>query len=126
MPQADTDRAGERATPVEQRTHEGAVVYHVTSVTSGTTALGANLFPDKSGATFRVWAPNAAAVNVRLTPSDVEPFQPLPLGRDAANPHYWLVDVGGVASGHRYQFEITNQGGDPYNPGGAPRRRVGP
>src|SRR5438105_2918999 len=126
MPQVDTDRAGERAAPVEQLTYEGAVVYHIMSAASGTTALGANLFPDKSGATFRVWAPNAAAVNVRLTPSDVEPFQTLPLGRDAATPHYWLVDVGGVASGHRYQFEITNQGGDPYNPGGPPLLRVDP
>ena len=99
MPQVETDRAGESAAPVEQLTHEGAVVYHVTSVASGTTALGANLFPDNSGASFRVWAPNAAAVNVRLTPSDVEPFQTLPLGRDAANPAYWSVDVGGVAAG---------------------------
>ena len=36
MPQVETDRAGERAAPVEQLTHEGAVVYHVTSAASGT------------------------------------------------------------------------------------------
>ena len=87
MPQVETDRAGESAAPVEQLTREGAVVYHVTSVASGTTALGANHFSDNSGASFRVWAPNARAVNVRLAPSDVEPFQTLPLGRSWTSSH---------------------------------------
>ena len=51
-----------------------AVVYQIESAVGGTTALGANLFPNKSGASFRVWAPNASVVNVRLTPSDADPF----------------------------------------------------
>src|SRR5437764_544410 len=103
-----------------------AVVYQIVFAVSGTTALGANLVPDKSGASFRVWAPNANAVNVRLTPSEADPFQTLPLGRDRANRAYWSVDISGVAAGHRYQFEITNRGGDTYNPGGPPLLRVDP
>ena len=85
-------------------------MYRITSATSPTTALGANLFPDKSGASFRVWAPNASAVNVRLAPSNIVPFQAFPLGQDPTDPGYWSVDISGVATEHLYQFEITNRG----------------
>src|SRR6266849_3602734 len=101
-------------------------MYSIQSPTSTTTALGANLLPDKSGASFRVWAPNASAVNVRLAPADGVPFQAFSLSRDVADPAYWSVDISGVAAGHFYEFEITNKGGDTYNPGGPPLNRVDP
>lgn len=101
-------------------------MYQIISATSPTTALGTNLFPDKSGASFRVWAPNASAVNVRLAPANAVPFQAFSLGQDPTNPGYWSVAISGVASGHLYQFDITNRGGDTYDPGGMPFLRVDP
>ena len=101
-------------------------IYQVTSTVSETTTLGVNLFPDKSGASFRVWAPNAKSVNVWLTPTSVLPYQTFPLGQDVTNQAYWSVDISGVNTGHLYQFEITNRGGDQYNPGGLPFLRVDP
>jgi len=94
-------------------------MYTITPVPGGMTALGATLFPDKSGAVFRVWAPNASAVNVRLAPSVAGPFTALPLSPDATNSAYWSAGVSGVAAGHCYQLDITNRGGDSYNPGGS-------
>jgi 1,4-alpha-glucan branching enzyme len=101
-------------------------MYSIQSPVSSTTVLGANVLPDKSGAGFRVWAPNASAVNVRLAPIDGSPFQAFPLSRDVGNPAYWSVDINGVAAGHFYELEITNQGGNTYNPGGPPLMRVDP
>jgi 1,4-alpha-glucan branching enzyme len=101
-------------------------MYSIQSALSTTIALGANLLPDKSGAGFRVWAPNASSVNVLLAPADGQPFQAFPLTRDVTNPAYWSVDISGVAAGHLYEFEITNKGGDQYDPGGPAFYRVDP
>lgn len=101
-------------------------MYDTTPIPNGITALGATLFPDKSGAAFRVWAPNASAVNVRLATTQAGPFTVLPLSRDAVNPAYWSLGVSGVAAGHCYLFDITNRGGDAYDPGGLPVLHVDP
>jgi 1,4-alpha-glucan branching enzyme len=101
-------------------------MYAVLSPVASSPHLGANLLPGGAGAAFRVWAPNASAVNVRLSPDAATPPTVLPLGADPAQPGYWSADVSGVAAGHRYQFDVTNKGGDPYNPGGLPLLRVDP
>ncbi|MGE3932149.1 MAG: alpha amylase C-terminal domain-containing protein [Rhodospirillaceae bacterium] len=85
---------------------------------SAATAMGANLAGD--GATFRVWAPGAAAVHVvgRLA------------GRDDWTPHegnrlvrrdggHWTGFVPGARDGDRYKFHVAGTGGaglkrDPY------------
>ncbi|HWE61440.1 MAG TPA: alpha-amylase family glycosyl hydrolase [Chloroflexota bacterium] len=89
--------------------------YTLLAPVSSTTALGATLLPGNAGAAFRVWAPNASAVQVQLAPSATDAVEALPLGQEGA---YWSADIGGVAAGHRYRFAITNRGGDAYNPGG--------
>jgi len=103
-------------------------MYTVTAAPSGSRTLGANLFDDRSGASFVVWAPHAGAVTLRLTPTNVQPFpfETFALSPDPAQPGYWSVDVSGVAAGHLYQYEITNRGGDTYDPGGLPLLRVDP
>src|SRR5258708_15316770 len=50
-------------------------MYSIQSPASTTAALGVNLLPDNSGAAFRVWAPNASAVNVLLAPADGQPME---------------------------------------------------
>jgi 1,4-alpha-glucan branching enzyme len=100
--------------------------YGAKAAVSATTTLGVNLFPDKSGASFRVWAPNAKAVSVRLAPTNAAPFQTFSLSQDTANQAYWSVDFSGVTVGHLYQFEITNRGGDRFDPGGLPTLHVDP
>jgi 1,4-alpha-glucan branching enzyme len=101
-------------------------MYSVTTAVPALPALGANLFADRSGAGFRVWAPYASAVNVRLSPSAAQALQPFPLSADPTNPGYWAAAITGVAAGHLYQFEITNRGGDKYDPGGVPFLRIDP
>lgn len=101
-------------------------MYTIKSGIGGSQDLGANLLPDKSGASFRVWAPFAGAVEVFLAPTEGQPPQTVPLIADPASPGYWAVDVEGVAAGHLYQFEITNRGGDEYDSGGLPLPRVDP
>jgi 1,4-alpha-glucan branching enzyme len=80
--------------------------------------MGANLIPAGGGAGFRVWAPNAGAVEVRLRSDAESAYQDLPLARDAAGSDYWSADVGGAVVGHRYRFRVTNSGVGPDNPGG--------
>ncbi|HEV2457788.1 MAG TPA: alpha-amylase family glycosyl hydrolase, partial [Ktedonobacterales bacterium] len=87
------------------------------------TALGANLFA--GGVSFRIRAPYASAVSVRLAPYAADTFIAVSLGRDA-NPSYWSADVADVAADHLDQFEITNRGGDATDPGGLPFLRVDP
>lgn len=101
-------------------------MYQITSAVSKTTELGVHLLPDGARVSFLLWAPNAREVQVRLTPSSEQPFQTFPLGQSAANPAYWSVEISGVAVGDLYQFEITNRGGDTYNPGGLPFLRTDP
>jgi 1,4-alpha-glucan branching enzyme len=92
--------------------------------------MGANLLADGSGASFRVWAPNASRVVLKLWPDDGPDdgaaVTELDLARDATNPAYYSADVGGMAAGCRYRFLITNCGVGPDNPGGAPFERVDP
>ena len=102
------------------------MMYAIKAPVSSVEALGATLLPDATGAAFRVWAPHAGRVDVLLASDDVVPVQTLPLGQDSAHPGYWSAEVSGVAAGHRYQFAITNHGGDRYDPGGDPLLRVDP
>lgn len=101
-------------------------MYVVVSSPSKTKALGAVLFPDKSGSSFRVWAPYASAVKVMLQPNSATPAVSLALAQDAGNPAYWSVDVLDAVAGHLYQFAIQNRGGDKYDPGGLPLLRADP
>ena len=101
-------------------------MYTIKSGISGSQDLGATLLPDKSGASFRVWAPYAGAVKVLVAPAEDQPPLVVSLAADPASPGYWSVDVEGVAAGHLYQFQITNRGGDRYDPGGLPFARVDP
>jgi 1,4-alpha-glucan branching enzyme len=101
-------------------------MYAVVSSPSKTKTLGATLFPDKSGSSFRVWAPNASSVKVLLQPDSATPAASFALAKDAGNAAYWSVDVADALAGHVYQFSIQNRGGDPFDPGGPPAVRVDP
>ena len=99
-------------------------MYAIKSAVSAVAALGANLY--RGGASFRVWAPNASAVMVNLAPAAGATVASLPLGADLSHAGYWSVDIDGVAAGHLYQFQITNRGGDQFDPGGLPFLRIDP
>ena len=88
--------------------------------------LGVTLLPGGKGAHFCVWAPNARAVDVRLHAPDATDFIVHPLLPETESAGYWSADISDVVSGYLYQFEITNQGGDQYNPGGLPSLRTDP
>jgi 1,4-alpha-glucan branching enzyme len=75
--------------------------------------MGANLFDD--GCSFRVWAPNAIAVSVRIWHS--ERMSQVLLVPEPSNSSYWSVDVADVVANQPYQFLIENKGGDATNPG---------
>jgi 1,4-alpha-glucan branching enzyme len=95
-------------------------LFAVTAAPSETTSLGVHLLPDGAGASFRVWAPNASAVNTRLSTTEAGSFNSLSLQQDRAKAGYWSANISGVTAGDYYQFEITNRGGDQFNPGGLP------
>jgi len=101
-------------------------MYTLVASPSATRTPGPTLFPDQSGCSFRVWAPNASAVSVYLQPDDATAGVSFALAQDAGNPAYWSADIAGVAVGHRYYFSIQNRGGDQFNPGGAPLVRTDP
>src|SRR6266700_4776683 len=101
-------------------------MYAIISAPASNTLSGVSLFPDGSGASFRVWAPNALSVSVRLKAVDNDPFVSLPLTPDTLNPTYWSASISNVAAGHYYQFELVNRGGDTYNPGRLPFLRTDP
>lgn len=69
------------------------------------------------GTTFRVWAPNAAAVSVKGSFNGESDANPLARDGDGG---YWSVDVPGVRAGDTYRFVIRTPDGrqlerrDPY------------
>lgn len=81
-----------------------------------TSGMGANL--RGSRASFRVWAPNASRVLLRLRPDGAAAYTDIDLQRDVGNGAYWSADVDSVAVGHRYRFRMTNSGTGADNPGG--------
>jgi 1,4-alpha-glucan branching enzyme len=104
-------------------------MYTIKSAVSSSLALGTNLYA--GGASIRVWAPNASAVEVRLAPAGTvaaafTSLPTLPLSPDPASPGYWSADIDGVATGDLYQFQITNRGGDAFDSGGQPFLRIDP
>jgi 1,4-alpha-glucan branching enzyme len=101
-------------------------MYSVAAAPSKTKTLGAALFPDKSGSSFRVWAPNASSVKVLLQADSSTPAASFALAKDAGNPAYWSADIADAVAGHLYQFAIQNSGGDQYDPGGLPLLRADP
>jgi 1,4-alpha-glucan branching enzyme len=62
------------------------------------------------GCTFRVWAPFATAVAVRVWRSGAERRADL---ASEANPGHWSAFVPGVQAGDEYRFEIAPAGGGP-------------
>jgi 1,4-alpha-glucan branching enzyme len=65
-------------------------------------------------------------VNVFLQPNSSSPQSSFALKQDTSNPAYWSADIGGIATGHLYQFAIQNKGGDQFDPGGLPLLRADP
>jgi 1,4-alpha-glucan branching enzyme len=100
-------------------------MYTIISAPSPGATLGSTLFPDKSGSTFRVWAPHASFVEVRLQPNTTTPVMSFALAREI-NGEYWSADIGGAEAEHLYQFALTNRGGDKFDPGGLPFLRADP
>jgi 1,4-alpha-glucan branching enzyme len=101
-------------------------MYRLVNSPSNAAALGTKLFPDKTGSSFRVWAPFASAVTLLIQPDSVTAQVELALARDAAAPAYWSADIAGAVAGHLYQYKIQNRGGDPFDPGGLPLLRADP
>ena len=101
-------------------------MYALLAAPSATTPLGATLFANKRSASFRVWAPNASAVQVLVQPNSASAQSSFALKTDTGNPAYWSADIDGVAPGHLYQFSVQNKGGDAFDPGGLPLLRADP
>jgi 1,4-alpha-glucan branching enzyme len=101
-------------------------MYTILSAPASNALSGVSLFFDGSGASFRVWAPNALSVSVSLKAVEGVPFVTLPLAPDTLNPAYWSASISNVAAGHYYQFELVNRRGDTYDPGGLPFLRTDP
>jgi 1,4-alpha-glucan branching enzyme len=80
--------------------------------------LGAHLLPGEPGFSFRVWAPNALAVDLLIRADSGAPYDRFGLSPDP-DPGCWSADLGGVVPGHQYRFEVTNDPArGPGNPGG--------
>ena len=92
-------------------------MYTIAAAPSATRTLGPALFTDKSGTSFRVWAPFASAVEVLLQPDSATPATVLSLSQDGLDAAYWSADIDGAVVGHLYQFSIKNRGGDQFDPG---------
>jgi 1,4-alpha-glucan branching enzyme len=100
--------------------------YALAAAPSATAALGVTLLPAGAGASFRLWAPYASAVNVMLSMPGGGAASSFALARDMANPAYWSCDIHGAAATDLYQFSVQNRGGDRYDPGGLPLLRTDP
>lgn len=79
--------------------------------------MGANLTPERDGATFRVWAPGAVAVFISGAFNEWQQREQDRLVRDAHG--YWAGFVQGVKEGDHYNFYVVGQGSrgykrDPY------------
>jgi hypothetical protein len=91
----------------------------VTSPSAPTSGMGANFLAPGGAVAFRVWAPNASAVQLLLWSSDTSAWVPLSLHADDATGNYWSADVSGVSPGAQYRFQMTNDPTKgPNNPGG--------
>lgn len=73
--------------------------------------MGANLTPDRGGATFRCWAPRATAVWVR---GDFNQWQADDSSLLQRQGDYWVGWLPGVQSGQTYKFYVEGQLGDQY------------
>src|SRR6266540_4805998 len=92
----------------------------IRSPSAANTGMGCNLLPGGAGASFRVWAPKAAGVDVLLRRNNDDAYVPLALARDGAGADYWSADVSGVRDGEEYRFRMslgpgrTTEHVDPY------------
>jgi len=94
----------------------------VAAPSSATAALGPTLLPGKTSMSFRVWAPNASAVQVVLGPAGAAPTTAFSLALDPAPAvGYWSGVISGVTVGDQYYFGIGT-----YNPGGPPFFKTDP
>jgi 1,4-alpha-glucan branching enzyme len=101
-------------------------MYRLMSSPSTTTGIGAHLFRDRSGSSFRLWAPFASSVNLLLQPNTATAQVSFALSRDVGAYGYWSADIAGVAAGDLYQYAVQNRGGDQFDPGGLPLLRADP
>ena len=94
------------------------MAYSVLKSPSTAVGMGASL----SGGgvvSFRVWTPNAGAVNVLLRADSGDAYQKFPLAADDGSRNYWSADISGLAPGHEYRFIVSNDPTrGPNNPGG--------
>jgi 1,4-alpha-glucan branching enzyme len=81
----------------------------VTTLTAPSNRPGMGSIPYDSGVTFRVWAPNATAVSVRLNPGGAGE-QLVALGAQSGG--LWSADVDAVWSGTQYRYRIVGPNGD--------------
>ena len=66
--------------------------------------------PYATGVTFRVWAPNAMAASVQLSPGTPS-SRSVPLGAEPGG--LWSADVDGATVGTSYQYQLTGPAGQP-------------
>ena len=81
------------------------------TINSGTVPMGANIVADRSGATFRCWAPRAKQVAIRGEFNGWGTADDGLLHRDGA---YWSGFVPGAGEGHQYKFFVTGEGTTGY------------
>ena len=73
--------------------------------------MGANIVPDRSGATFRCWAPRAKQVAIH---GDFNRWSATDDGRLHQDGAYWSGFVAGAKEGQEYKFHVTGDGTTGY------------
>ncbi len=81
------------------------------TINPGTVPMGANIVPDRSGATFRCWAPRAKHVAIR---GDFNGWSATDDGRLHQDGVYWSGFVPGAREGQEYKFFVTGEGTTGY------------
>ncbi|HTI70261.1 MAG TPA: alpha amylase C-terminal domain-containing protein [Candidatus Limnocylindria bacterium] len=77
----------------------------------GSVPMGANIVPDRSGATFRCWAPRAKSVAVRGEFNNWGTTDDGLLHHDG---DYWSGFVPGAHDGQQYKFYVVGEGSEGY------------
>jgi 1,4-alpha-glucan branching enzyme len=86
------------------------------TINPGNVPMGANIVADRSGATFRCWAPRAKQVDIR---GEFNRWSATDDGRLHQDGPYWSGFVPGAKEGQEYKFYVTGEGTigykrDPY------------
>src|SRR5436309_3358617 len=81
------------------------------TINPSTVPMGANIVPDRSGATFRCWAPRANQVAIH---GDFNGWSATDDGRLHQDGAYWSGFVAGAKEGEEYKFHVTGDGTTGY------------